>query len=219
MNSEQQTSENQTSLENTKHNPFNPLLILASIAGVSFVVYKLLKQVTEGFIGDEFPPIIIKSGSFVIEFEEKIGPPSGGTGGNPYVYKSLNFKEIKGVRVFIDNEVAGSAICHSYEHSGGVEVDIWFQDYSGNAWQPVPSLGNPNVTIKGEGSPGKKDFVLKIEKELQKKGNPNPKRKDKLRDKDNDTFRIARIRVREGGVNKPLINNVEGDHYMIAFYN
>ncbi len=64
--------------------------------------------------------------------------------------------------MFIDNEVTGSAKSYSYDDSQGVEVDIWLQDYIGNVWQP-PSLPiNPDVTIRGEGSLGNKDFVLKI---------------------------------------------------------
>ena len=217
MNSEQ-TSESQTSLENIQHNLSNPLLILASIVGVSVVVYKLLKQATEKSGGDEFPPIIIKSGSFVIESNVKLDK-SGGSGGNPYVYKrEFPIKEIKGVRVFIDNEVKGSAICHPYYHPQGVEVDIWLQDYIGDKWQPSTLPVNPDVTIKGEGNPGNKDFVLKIKKELDDKGKHNPKHKYKFRDNDSDTFRIERIRVRENGVNRPTIDREEGDHYMIAFY-
>ena len=219
MNSEQQVSQNQTSLENIQHNLFNPLLVLASIVGVGVVVYKLLKQATEKSIGDEFPPIIIKSGSFVIESDETLHKSGGGGGGNPDVYKRLGFKEIKGVRVFIDNEITGSAKSYSYDDSQGVEVDIWLQDYIGNVWQPASLPINPDITIRGEGSPGNKDFVLKIKKELEKKGKPNPKRKDKLRSKDTDTFRIARIEVRENDGGGDTFNRVDGDHYMIAFYN
>ncbi|MFN2440948.1 MAG: hypothetical protein ABR503_17215, partial [Chitinophagaceae bacterium] len=198
MNSEEQTRFDLERL--TKGNELSK-----SIAGISFFVligYAVVKTVQYLLRADEelpdlLPPIIIKSGSFIIESDEPLNE-SGGTGGNPHVYKRIGFKEIKGVRVFRTNEVNGAANSDSYDDAQGVDVDIWFQNYISGVWQPASLPINPDVTIRSEGNPGTdKDFVLRINKQLEKKGKPHPKRKEKRRDKDNDVFRFARVRVRE----------------------
>ncbi len=190
--------------------------VLIGVAVVKTVQYLL--QADEE-LPDMIPPIIIKSGSFIIESDEPLNE-SGGTGNNPHVYKRIGFKEIKGIRVFINNEVNGLANSHSYDDSQGVDVDIWLQDFVSGVWQPASLPINPDVTIRSEGNPGNdKDFVLRIKKQLEKKGKPHPRRKEKRRDKDNDTFRFARVRVSERDGGGDTFNTVDGDDYMIAFYN
>ncbi len=70
MNSEEQISQDQTSLESTQQYLFNPLFILVAIGVGVVVVKKLLKLFEEDFMASDFPPIIIKSGSFTIETDD-----------------------------------------------------------------------------------------------------------------------------------------------------
>jgi hypothetical protein len=191
-------------------------LTLLGIAVVKTVKY-LLRAADA--LPDTIPPIIIKSSSFIAETDEPFDV-SGGTGGNPFIYKRVGFKEIKGVRVFLNNEKTGSAESYDYDDPRWVDVDIWFQEYINNSWQPATLPVNPDVTIRSElGSGADKDFVMRMRKQLDKKGKPNPKRKEKRRDNDNDTFRFARVRVRENTGGGDTFNYTEGDHFMIAFYN
>ncbi|MCA1625685.1 MAG: hypothetical protein LC768_14510 [Acidobacteria bacterium] len=198
-----------------------------SIAGISFfalIAYGVVKTVqyllrADDVPEDSIPPIIIKSGSFIIESDKQLSE-SGGTGGNPYVYKRIGFNEIKGVRVFINNEVNGSANSYPYDDPQWVDVDIWFQDYVNGVWQPVTLPINPDVTIRSEGNPGAdKDFVLRTKKKLETKEKSHPKRKGKGRDKDNGDFRFARVRVSEKDGGGDTFDADDGCHYMIAFYN
>jgi hypothetical protein len=191
-------------------------LAVIGVAVVKTVQYLLR---AEEALPDTIPPIIIKSGSFITESDEPFDV-SGGTGGNPFIYKRFGFKEIKGVRVFINNEKYGSAKSHDYDDPEWVDVDIWFQDYIAGVWQPTSLPINPDVIIRSEVGTGvDKDFVMRIRKQLEKKGKPHPKRKEKRRDKDNDTFRFARVSVRENTGGGETFDYKEGDHFMIAFYN
>jgi hypothetical protein len=72
----------------------NILPILGIMTGIGLVLYSIQQLMrAESDLPGMLPPIIIKSGSFVIESDE-ILHGSGGTGGNPHVYKRLDFKEI-----------------------------------------------------------------------------------------------------------------------------
>ncbi len=218
-------SAEQTRFELDKPSGQNKLF--KSIVGLSFLVLtgaavvKTVKYLfrDEGELPGIIPPIIIKSGSFIIESDKPL-EESGGTGGNPHVYKRIGFKEIKGVRVFINDEKDGSANSRDYDDPDWVDVDIWFQNYVNGVWQPVTLPTNPDVTIRSEGNLGaNKDFVLRTKKKLEKKVKSHPYRKEKGRDKDNGDFRFARVRVIEKDGGGDTFNADEGCHYMIAFYN
>jgi hypothetical protein len=162
----------------------------------------------------DLPPIIIKSGSFIIESDE----PLNESGSGPYNYKRTGFKLIQSVRVIKINEYTGTAQSYPFADVNGIEVDIQLQHFVSGAWQPLAQ--SSLAQIKNEPVQGSSNFVLSIPKELNKKGKSKPKRKEKREDKGNDVFRFGSVVLR-GKVNVPPVipATVEGDEYIIGLYN
>jgi hypothetical protein len=167
------------------------------------------------------PPIIIRSGIFVIEADETLtetaDEASTETLVNPNLYKRKGFGRIKGVRVFKTNEESGLAESYDYEDKRGVEVDIRLQKHSPqNGWEDI----NPLVTIRTlDNASNSKDFVLKIGKKLKKKGFPNPARPERWEDDGTEYLRFGRVVVRENDGGGDTFDSEDGDHYLISFYN
>lgn len=167
-------------------------------------------------VPSDLPPIIIKSGSFTIESNETLTE----TGSGPYNYKSAGFKLIQAIRVVKINEHTGVTQTFPFVDSLGIELDIWLQDYVSGSWQPLNAQSSI-AKIMNETVQNSINFVLKIDKNLDKKGKPKPKRKEKREDKGNDVFRFGSIVIRGKGTEPPPIipATVEGDEYIIGLYN
>jgi hypothetical protein len=158
------------------------------------------------------PPIIIKSGSFNIEADTSLNE----TNGSPFFYRRVGFGDIKGVRVLRTNEIDGSTDSDVFEDRNGIEVDIKLQVFGSNGWQDVGEL----VTVRAAaGSGSQKDFVLKIGKKLAKKGHPKPGRRERWKDDDAENIRFGQIAVRERDGGGGTYDAVDGDDFIITFYN
>jgi hypothetical protein len=160
----------------------------------------------------DLPPIIIKSGSLVIESDE----PLTKSGNN---YKRAGFNLIQSVRIIKINEYTGATQTFTFADPKGVEVDFRLQHFVSNNWQPIDQ--SPLVQIKNENAAGSADFVLISAKELEKRGKSKPRRKERRQDKGNDVFRFAGIVIRGRGTASPPVipPTVEGDEYVIGLYN
>jgi hypothetical protein len=214
MNFEQQISQDQTSGEIIKQNLFNPLLILGAIVGIAVVVYRLLQQDEEDFLGNDFPPIIIKSGSFSIETDQDLQVPNGNS--SPFIYKILNFGPIRGIRVFRINEINGDKDSDAFDDSVGFQIDIWLEYFENGAWTNITN--QPQITI-GDNN---QDFELKLkfEKKLEdKKVKKHLKRKAKYDDKESKIFRFGKVEILKKSNNSIKPYNDEGDDYIIGLYN
>ena len=163
----------------------------------------------------DLPPIIIKSGSFIIESDMPLTESGSGT----YNYKRSGFKLIQSVRIIKFNEHNGTTYTFPFADPGGIELDIRLQHYVSEIWQPIAQ--SPLAQIKNETVQGSTNFVLSISKELDKKGKPKPKRREKREDKGNDIFRFGSIVIRgKGTVPPPVIPQTDdGDEYVIGLYN
>ncbi|HEX8289777.1 MAG TPA: hypothetical protein VF556_17480 [Pyrinomonadaceae bacterium] len=166
-------------------------------------------------VPSDLPPIIIKSGSFTIESDESLTETGSGT----YNYKRMGFKLIQAVRVIKINENTGVTETFTFVDANGIEVDIRLQHYISGNWQPLAQ--SSLAQIKNEPVQGSSNFVLSIPKDLDKKGKPKPKRKEKREDKGNDVFRFGSVVIRgKGTVPPPTIPpTVDGDEYIIGLYN
>lgn len=199
---------------------FKRNLLIAGIISAAFSAIVYLFKRLSG-IPPKPPPIIIKSGIFVIETDGTLDEtPDGisvGTTAVTKVYKRKCFGEIKGVRVIIINEASGQADSHDYEDKRGVEVDIRLQKSTlPNVWQDV----EPLVTIRTmNNAKNPKDFVLEIGKKLSKKGFPSLPRKQRWEDDGTENLRFGRIVVRENDGGGDEFVYRDGDHYQIQFYN
>ncbi len=220
MNSEEQT---RFELEKpTERNELSKSIVGISLfALASFVVVKTLQYLFRAEeLDGELPPIIIKSGSFVIETDMDLEMPSGGN--PPFVYKRTNFGAIRGIRLFKINEENGSHDIDDFTDSTGIEVEIWIQYFEryrpdgSIKWTPI--VDERKITIKKNSS---NDFELesKLEKKLLRKDKKHPKRKAEYKDNESETFRFGKVKVYEINDDDTTVYGVEdGDKFIIAFY-
>ncbi len=165
------------------------------------------------------PPIIIKSGIFIIETDETVTESTDGTlnetVAGPNFYKRRGFGKIKGVRVLkIDAEQNTDP--DNFEDRNGVEVDIRLQKRTIHGWVDI----DPLVTIRTEDNGANpKDFVLKIGKKLKKRGFPDYPREHRWEDDGTENLRFGKVVVRENDGGGDTFDSQEGDHYHISFYN
>jgi hypothetical protein len=216
MNSEQQISQDQTSGEIIKQNLFNPLLILGAIVGIAVVVYRLLQQDEEDFSGNEFPPIIIKSGSFAIETDNDNNGLQLTSNSNPFVYKKMNSAPITGVRVFRYNEINGDKDSDTFNDLVGFQVDIWLEYFENNGWTNITSQPQISIDVNNQ------DFVLKLRftnRLKDKKEKKHPIRKAKYEDNEPKIFRFGKVEILKKSNNSIKPYNDEGDDYIIGLYN
>lgn len=196
--------------------------VSAGLFGLAF--FNLFKKAssaqTEGkmilaAVPSDLPPIIIKSGSFIIESDEPLTESGSGT----YNYRRSGFKLIQAVRVIKINEHSGVTETFPFADAGGIELDIRLQHYVSGSWQPLAQ--SSLVQIKNETVAGNTNFLLTIPKDLDRKGKPKPRRKEKREDSGNDVFRFGSIVIRgKGTVPPPVIPpTIEGDEYIIGLYN
>jgi hypothetical protein len=193
----------------------------AAVACVGLLLYFRTSTTEAEFeLPTDPPPIIIKSGSFEIESNQKLDESTNGSGGNPFVYSWDNFGEILGVRIYRINENNGNPVAVPFINPLGLEIDIILQffDSDQERWFDI----SPPVTVKSEGSAGNpKNFKLRLNRDLDSKGKPKPPRKFKRRDKGSETIRIGKIVVRDknGNLLPPSFQVHDGDDFFITIYN
>ncbi len=188
--------------------PFIVLLILSSY-NFGFLQIKQLEDPVQ----TDPPPIIIKSGSFIIESLEELKDSPGTDGSIVYTPKT-NFI-FNRVRVFKYNDLTG----RGYDPIvfKDLDVKIWFQyqDAAGK-WSDIKPDAKPDITVTPNSS--SIQFEIKIDKKLKFKKSSHPKRKYKYED-DQDmnpkVFRFGKVQVKNG---MPL-STENGDEYIIGFYN
>jgi hypothetical protein len=219
MNSEEQISQDQTSLESTQQYLFNPLFILVAIGVGVVVVKKLLKLFEEDFMASDFPPIIIKSGSFTIETDDDDDNKLQlTTNSSPFIYKKMNFGKITGIRVFRIHEINGQRDSDFFD-GVGLQVKIWLEFFINGIWTNITT--EPQI-IAGENNQAF-ELKLKFEKKLDdKKLKKHPRRTAKYDDKESKIFRFGRVEVLRGNTIIELYGD-EYDHknsdYVIGFFN
>jgi hypothetical protein len=164
----------------------------------------------------ELPPIIIKSGSFIIESDVELRE----TAGTPRSYRRSNFM-IRRVNVIKVNERTGTAIPYPFTDNQGIELDIRLQHFVNNSWQPLAQ--SPLAQISNERVPGSSstNFLLRIPKDLDIKGNAKPGRKERRRTQESgNPFRFGSVVIRGTGTTPapdiPL--TVNGDDYIITLF-
>ncbi len=187
---------------------------------------KRIKDVEEG----ELPPIIIKSGSFIIDSVDGFRD-AGDITGNPK-RKKLNqykgsFGVIKSVLVNQINEksLISTPFGYRYRDSRGVIIQLWFQkliSVNPEIWDPADIGGVPDVENRLS-----TPLVLELPDDLTK-SNQNKHNKRKNKDKldfKKDTggtdryFRIGRMRILDvnGNVKRDFFSE-NGDEYLISLW-
>jgi hypothetical protein len=150
------------------------------------------------------PPVVIKTGSFIMETIDSINE----AGGNPNVYTDPDFGQLVGVRV-IQNGANNDT-----ENQNGIEVDVRLQKLEKDGWNDI----SPMVTIRSkENGSGKRDFVLKCVKRLIRKGTPPPGYREQWEDDGTEQIRIGQVIVRSGSNSKTFDAN--NGNIQVGFYN
>ncbi|MBA4182409.1 MAG: hypothetical protein H0X49_00125 [Acidobacteria bacterium] len=195
-------------------------LIIAAFSLAGLALYLFYKKFNEKIIIiRDPPPIIIKTGSFVIETKEILINDE-----NSNIYKIEGFGEIKTVRVISIDEITGEPTSDDF-NAYRVEIDVTLQKYINNDWVDT----TPLVTIRAvDDANNSKDFVLEIAEKLEEKGvSTNPERKyrwENISNNNDERLRIGKVVVREyklanGTVigKNPTPYETKGD-YQIWFY-
>lgn len=178
------------------------LLFTAAGALLAGLALYMFKDESEEPVETDPPPIIIKSGSFIVEAREVLNE-SGGTGGKPFVYKSSTGFNLKWARILVYNEITGNI--RPFEFFENPTVSIWFKPLS------IPGAV-PDVVIRQNGS----DFELSIKtkKKLKFKTSSHSSRKNKYEDDEHpDTINFSRVEI-----NGSRYDSTKGDQFVIGFF-
>lgn len=180
---------------------FKNLKAFVIVVGLIFLSSCSKSNNMENFNQSDPPPIIIKSGSFVVEAENQLNE-SGGTQGNPYVYK-LNGFSLKSVNVCVLDYLKPDAKCTAFNNP---VVKIWLT-------QHLAPGNSPDVTVQQNGN----DFDLTIytDKKLKAKDSSHAKRKYRYEDDDDKkSINIDKIEV-----NGNTFSAADGVEFVLGFYN
>ncbi len=164
-------------------------------------------------LSSDLPPIIIKSGSFIIESDAALSE----SGSSIRSYRRSNFK-IGRVYVIKIHELTGASPPIPFSDSMGIELDIRLQHFVDNRWQPLDQ--SPLAEVRNENVSGSTNFLLKIPKNLDRKGKAKPPRKERRLDGSNEPFRFGSVVIRGLGTTPaPTVPaTVDGDDYIIGLY-
>lgn len=180
--------------------------IIAFSAGAAFLaglaLYLYYRNKDEAPIESDPPPVIIKSGSFVLESADRLSESGSGASGDPFIYTKGGFS-LKWARIFSYNEISGDI--RPFKYYENPTVQIWFKKIT------VPGA-TPDVVVRQAGN----DFELTIntKKKLKFKTNSHSNRKNKYEDDEfPDTIVFNRVQI-NGDV---FIAN-RGDQFIIGFY-
>lgn len=207
--------------------------IFGAAAALTGLVYYLLKR-EEKAIPTDPPPIVIKTGSFIIDSVDGFRD-AGDISGNPKrkkvnKYKG-NFGAIRSVLINIINEKSLDTSPPErpwgdfFNHSQGLNIEIWFQKLiseNPDVWDSGDVTGFPDVVNRRT-----THLELELPDNLNKSNqNKHPKRKNKDRlDLKKDSsgrdryFRIGRIRISDfDGDVKCDIGSKNGDNYYISLW-
>ncbi len=194
MNSKQLTG----NLQDEIKPKFAVVPVVAALAfGTSFIFYLRSKLKPKRMPTDP-PPIIIKTGSFIID--SKKGFKKAGNvvvPGNP---KRKKLNEYKGnfgpIKSLLINRV-NTQWSYYFEDPKGITINLWLQKFNGttNDWETVDIKDGSDVLIRPS-----KPLILELPEDLIKDNGSSPERPE--RDKfntigGNPIFRIGRITVRD----------------------
>jgi len=198
------------------------LVVFALLAG-----YLLYLANQELDLSTDPPPIIIKSGSFIIESEKILQPDSA----DQRNYKNLQFNAIKGIRVITYSENARIPIVDkkffegkdsTWEKGDSVQVNIYIQscqqmDLSGlcTSWSSLRKVEvfNANSSL---------EINVPSELHLSKsKKNKKNKRQYKNEDENTEIIRFYLVEIINKTKNSRIdfFNAQEGQEFYIGFYN
>jgi hypothetical protein len=187
---------------------------------------KIIRDVPE----TELPPIIIKSGSFIIDSVDGFRD-AGDITGNPKRKKINQYKGsfgvVKSVLVNQINEksLGSTPFGYRYRDTRGVIIQLWFQKLTSEnpeIWDPADIGGVPDV-VNRLSTPLAMELPDDLTKSNQNKHHKR-KNKDKLDFKKatggtDRYFRIGRIRILDvdGNVKRDISSN-NGDEYFISLW-
>ena len=155
----------------------------------------------------EPPPIIIKSGSFVIESDEKLKTPALDT------YQREGFGKFRKIRVIYYNEI-DPADCKVEDFDGWATTDEVYVNIN-----LISDNWLPQKQFKIQDNGGNLEFQSPI-KLSGNKDKKHKKRKAKREDDENDAFVFGRIQIVNKSQNRILADYqfVNGREYAIGFY-
>ncbi len=145
------------------------------------------------------PPIIVKSGSFVLEAYAEVEIQNG-TGQNPDTVEYPNF-QVSNVKIQRYNK--DSATLYPLYDGAFETIKIWMEESAG-----MPT--NPTFVFEQSGS----NLKLSSTEKLKKGPNKHRARPYKIKDKDQKDFRFGKIKI--GG--NPEVIATDGDEFFIQFY-
>lgn len=207
-----------------------PILLIAVVIIATFVLmagYLLVMASGELDLPSDPPPIIIKSGSFIMESEKVFQPDTA----DQRNYKNLQFNSIKGIRIITYNENAQAKTYDkkyfegkdsTWENGDNVQVNIYVQ---------ICQQENPNGTCASWGGLKKVEvfslngnFEVNVPNELhisKSKKNKKNKRQFKNEDENPEIIRFYMMDIFNKTKNTPIdaFSAQEGQEYYIGFYN
>lgn len=147
------------------------------------------------------PPIIIKSGSFIIESTNEL-KESGGSSGSPFVYKLPGFT-LKSVNICVIDYLKPEMTCTPFQNP---VVKIWLTKHMAPA-------ASPDFTIQQNGSD--LDMSIYVEKKLKFKESSHSKRKFRYEDDDDKKS----INIEKIEVNGTTFNSGDEIQFLLGIYN
>jgi hypothetical protein len=213
----------QTRSELNKQRHFNILPFIGIFTGIALVVYTIKQLFSEEEEGpDKLPPIIIKSGSLVIETDVPLKPDSPG---QP-AYRRESFGKIRGIRVVRYKEKKKKSEADDFYETSDwnstkdVQVNINLQycqqEQNGDC---VSWSAGPTINIFNSNNDFEVTTPIKLSASKPKN---HPKRKAKREDEGvAQAFRFGSVEIREriGGSLIKQYPVEDGWEYIIAFYN
>lgn len=185
------------------------LIFLGIGALVGFAVAYLIRLLRA--IPPDPPPIVIKSGSFILETNRDFteAPVSGEN-----EYKTTKFNTIKAIRV---KRIKGSNQTEVYESevSDKLEISIKLEekDFGGNNWT---NLGTVKCKLHDVGN--QKEFKFKIKKKLNKTTfTPSPFT-ERWEDDGTKEIKFAEVKIDKKNSPPITLEYEEGDKFEIGFF-
>lgn len=201
------------------------LLIVGVIAAFALLSGYLLYAGSEDLPTDP-PPIIIKSGSFIMESENVFQPDAA----NQRSYKNPQFNAIKGIRVISYSENAQNQTIDkkffegkdsSWQKGDVVQVNVYIQTCLPNASGLCTTWsGLKKVEVYNAGS----DLSVNVPDELhlsKARKNKKNKRQHKNEDENVETIRFYMVEIinKTQNIQIAALFAQEGQEYYIGFYN
>jgi len=199
---------------------FKPnILIMGVGAAATFATAYLLRK--KSMLPPKPPPIIIKSGSFVIETDQDLKPAAP----HQSRYIRETFGKIRGIRVTTYSEIEKPSDVDDFEEnidwspSEGVQVNINLQYYQAGQNSGYESwIQGPQIKIFDIDNNFELITPIKLS---SNKGKKHKERRAKREDEENQILRFGSVEIVKKSSGKRIKNYSEKDgrEYIIAFYN